>query len=222
MKNKNKFFLGLVASIIFAVSSLMLLFSDFLITGSILFIFGFFVATISLSKIFSRSFEDSFLFVASVLSLVILVYIFFIEYSKNVIIISTSFYALNFLIQINSVERKKRHNRKKIIKRETTVKTTNKTNDTTNKTNDELIKPVSKIIKTKNPESVKVALVEEKKEILSNKSDKVKYYFVEGGSSFHLPGCIALARSDKRKLKGSHSRDDLIRKGYKTCKLCNS
>lgn len=221
MKNNNKFFLGLVASIIFVFGSLMMLFSDLLIVGSILFLIGFFVASIALSKTFSRLFGDSFLFVASVLSLVILVYVFFIDYSKNLIIISTSFYALNFLIQISNV------GRKKVVKDKNVKKL--KTNDLIKHgadkkiKHDDSIKPISKSVKAKKPESIKVALAELKQEIQSNnKSDKVKYYFVEGGSSFHLPGCIALARSDKSKLKVSHSRDDLISKGYKTCKLCNS
>ncbi len=208
MKNNNKFFLGLTASIIFAISSILMLFTDFIIIGAVLFIAGFFLATFSLSKTFTRGFKDSFLFVATVLSLVILAYTFFVDYSKNIIIISTSFYALNFLIQTSNVRRKKasKLSSKKSMAKKSSKNITGNVDD----------------VKSK-PQSVKSAVAELKQEIRANKSvAKDNYYYVEKGTSFHKSGCIALARSSKGKLKVSHSRDDLISKGYKTCKLCNS
>ncbi|MFP4568315.1 MAG: hypothetical protein ACLFN8_05210 [Candidatus Woesearchaeota archaeon] len=195
MKNKNKFFLSAITATIFTIGTILMLFSNTLHIGSAMLLLGFIIGTISLNTTRKRLFSDTFLFTAIIISLVILTYTYFIEYSKNIIIISTSFYALNFLIQINKPSYRVRE-----IKKIQTNKTKEKVSN------------------------IKKAIKEIKKEIQDNKKDipEIKYYFTDKGKSFHKAGCIALSRSKQENLKMSTMREELIAKGYKTCKACNS
>ena len=86
----------------------MMLFQNTLYSGAILLLIGFFTGVGAIKRKTGKSFTSTFLFVGLILSLVILIYVFFLEYSRNIIIISTSFYALNFLIQISETHRKKK------------------------------------------------------------------------------------------------------------------
>lgn len=49
-----------------------------------------------------------------------------------------------------------------------------------------------------------------------------RYFFKENGKTFHVKGCIALRKIDKKETKSSNSRTGLLARGYKSCKSCNS
>ncbi|MCC7574215.1 hypothetical protein KO361_01345 [Candidatus Woesearchaeota archaeon] len=184
MKNKNNFFWGISSSVFFVIGTMLMMFSNFLISGAILLVIGLFTALRVLNNKRRFYFADNFLVISVLLGLVILVYIFMIDYSSNLVIISSSFYALNFLIQINNVEKKKR-----------------------------VVKKFSD-----NQKLVREKISELKKSVKELKD----YFYTESGKSFHLGGCIALSRTKQENLKKSNSRQDLINKGYKSCKACNS
>ena len=184
MKNRNGFFLTVTSAIFFLVGMVLMLFSNTLVSGAILSLLGFSVATYYLSNRRKFFFNENFLFISSTLSLIILTYLFFIAYSRNIVIISSSFFALNFLIQVNS------YPKKRVV-----------------------------VVKSKKGKTIKKAIAELKEEIRSNSKT---YFYTINGKSFHLAGCIGLSRTKKENIKTSTSRDGLIGKGYKTCKICNS
>ncbi len=185
MKDTKGFFLGITASIFYTIGTLLMLFENTRISGAILLVIGFLTSMSSLSKKTKRyCFEDNFLFISSFLSLIIIAYSFQVSFSKNIIIISTAFYALNFLIQVNNIRKQNTKNKTKKVKKK----------------------------------QLKDAIKELKKEI----KPKQIYYYAESGKSFHLAGCIGISRTKKENIKQSTNRHDLIAKGYKTCKICNS
>jgi len=49
-----------------------------------------------------------------------------------------------------------------------------------------------------------------------------RYFYKENGKSFHTKDCTILQRANKKDLKSSNSRTQLLAKGYSTCKICNS
>ncbi len=49
-----------------------------------------------------------------------------------------------------------------------------------------------------------------------------RYFFKENGKMFHIKGCMALKRMNKKDIKSSNSRTELLARGYKSCKNCNS
>jgi len=195
MKNKNTFFFKVASAVFFTVGTIFLMFQEMLNSGIILMIIGSLVALYSLSSTRSFHFEESFLFVATFLSLVILSFIFMIGYSKNLVIISASFYALNFLIQVNYLTRKKVKIVKSIKKNEINIK--------------EAIAELKKEIK-------------KEKELTLSLEKETDYFYTDRGKSFHVAGCLTLARTKLESLKKIKSRDTLLGKGYKSCKACNS
>jgi Ca2+/Na+ antiporter len=49
-----------------------------------------------------------------------------------------------------------------------------------------------------------------------------RYFFKESGKMFHVKGCVALKKLNKKEIKSSNSRTELLAKGYKSCKSCNA
>ncbi|MGV8169091.1 MAG: hypothetical protein ACP5N3_03465 [Candidatus Nanoarchaeia archaeon] len=49
-----------------------------------------------------------------------------------------------------------------------------------------------------------------------------RYFYTEGGKMFHVAGCMAMRKTNKKEIKSSNSRTELLAKGYKSCKICNS
>ena len=182
MKNKKPYFLKAITSIIFCIGIILMMFENTLYSGATILFIGFFLAVSAIQNKTKAKFNDTFMYISAVLALIILAYTLFLNYSKNIIIISVSFYALKFLIQINNIKKEKT------------------------------------ITKTKKREDIKKAIKELKKEINTNKT----YQYAQTGKSFHVAGCIALSRTKKENIKTSTSREELIEKGYKTCKVCNS
>jgi len=49
-----------------------------------------------------------------------------------------------------------------------------------------------------------------------------RYFYKENGKMFHVAGCMSLQRTDKKDVLSTNSRTELLARGYKTCKVCNS
>lgn len=101
-----------------------MLFQNTLYSGTILLLIGFFTGVGAIKSKREKNFTSTFLFVGLILSLIIIIYTMFLQYSRNIIIISTSFYALNFLIQIseNQYRKKRKIETVKTIKKTSSVK----------------------------------------------------------------------------------------------------
>lgn len=137
MENNKSFFWGISASIFLTIATLLMLFQNTINAGITLLIIGAVVAVFSFKE--KTTFKATYLYTAIVLSIIIITYTSLITYSKNLIIISTSFYALNFLIQLMPEKTKKKKLRiketikelKEELKKEKQQKTTQKTYFTT-------------------------------------------------------------------------------------------
>jgi hypothetical protein len=49
-----------------------------------------------------------------------------------------------------------------------------------------------------------------------------RYFYKEDGKTFHVAGCMALKRINKKDKKSSQSRTELLARGYKPCKICSA
>lgn len=83
-----------------------MLFSKTTISGALLLFLGFVISPHVPCRILTKTPRNAFLQISNVLSLILIAYTFLIAYSSNLIIISTSFYALNFLIQTDTKTKK--------------------------------------------------------------------------------------------------------------------
>jgi energy-coupling factor transporter transmembrane protein EcfT len=216
MRNKNGFLWEILSSVLFVAGIIFMMFS-FLISGIILLSAGFLTSLFVLNKKRIFNFRENFLVISALLSLIIIIYISFISYSGNIIIISSSFYALNFLIQINYPQKKK----VRLVK---SVKGKNKdfVKVKRTKSQEKEIKEEMSTVKEAIKGLKKDLKDEIKKSAKKSESANNAYYYTDSGKSFHLPGCISISRTKQENLKKSDSRNDLISKGYKTCKACNS
>jgi len=215
MGNKNNFFWKITLSIFFILGITTMIFIETINIGLILLMLSFFGSMIYFSQNYKIRFSDNFLLMTMCISLIVLIHTLFIFYSKNIVIISTSFFALNFLIQISSLKKMPKKN--KIVLSELK-------NKNIKKISKKPLKTVEKETVVKKTEEIKEA-IQELKEAITKKEDikkKETYYHTSKGKSFHLAGCISISRTKQEDLKKNNSRQDLISKGYKNCKNCNS
>ena len=49
-----------------------------------------------------------------------------------------------------------------------------------------------------------------------------RYFYKEEGKTFHVAGCMALGKINKKEIKSSQSRTEVLARGYKPCKVCSS
>jgi len=195
MRNKNAYFLRISSALLCLIGMLLLLLTNKTI-GVIIILLGFVLSIIAILQTRKFHFAEIFLLVASFLGLIIITYLLLINYSKNLIIISVSFYALNFLIQINKINYIKKKEKTESVKKEKELKET---------------------------KSIKKAIIELKKEIKKQKNKKTKtYLYVDEGKSFHVDGCWSLLRTPAKNIKKSKTRKSLLNKKLKPCKICNS
>jgi len=182
-----------------------------LTTSIILFVLGGLVGLVVISSVKKPDVSDLFLMLTTVLGLFIVIYFIVEGARKDLSLLGLILYTLAFFMTLSRTENKKKKG--KVAQREFNMTPYEVDKDSAINLESQKIYDDLENIK----KELKVM-----HEVETQIPDAKKYYYKESGKSFHLAGCISLARTPKSEIKSLKSRTELLAHGYKSCKICNS
>jgi len=210
MKYRNAY-LGVNISAILLMVSMAFAFFGGLTTSIILFVLGGLVGLVVISSVKKPDVSDLFLMLTTVLGLFIVIYFIVEGARKDLSLLGLILYTLAFFMTLSRTENKKKKG--KVAQREFNMTPYEVDKDSAINLESQKIYDDLENIK----KELKVM-----HEVETQIPDAKKYYYKESGKSFHLAGCISLARTPKSEIKSLKSRTELLAHGYKSCKICNS
>jgi Ca2+/Na+ antiporter len=225
MKNTFATMLNVVAPSLLILGDLGLFFDKTMFAGYILFILGcaFGLIGVALSSKFES--YERFNLLTSLMGFAIIALFVFTGILERVIIVALVLFVVNFVLMVVSLkkdapvkqdEKYKKFNEKRLYNELDNIK--------------EELGQV-KIFEEGNVSDIEdLSLRNKAKQIKNDLAQAIvledpkegRYFYKETGKMFHLKDCVSLQRANKKEIKASNSRTELLAKGYKSCKLCNS
>lgn len=202
-------FLGSNISAILLLLSMAFIFFGGLTTGIIIFLVGGILGIITVSNVRRIDTSDLFLVLTTVLGLFLVIYFVLEGVRRDLALLGLILYIVTFFMTLSRKQHRISSKRREFKMTPYEVDKDSAINVEAQKIYDDL-ENIKKELKVMHD-------VEEQ-----STDDKKKYYYKESGKSFHLAGCISLARTPKAEIKSSKSRTELLANGYKSCKICNS
>ncbi len=205
MKYNNVFLWSNISAILLVLSMAFLFFNG-LVQSLALFFVGAVIGLIIFLNIKKISNSDLFFVFSTVVGVFIVLYSLIVEIKSNLALLGLMLFMLCFFFSLS---------RERPVLASKKLKVTPYVVDGDSAINVEAQKIYDDL------ENIKKEL-KVMHEVETPQQESKKFYFKEGGKSFHLAGCISLARTPKSEIKSSKSRTELLANGLKSCKICNS
>ncbi|MGV8162684.1 MAG: hypothetical protein ACP5N2_05130 [Candidatus Nanoarchaeia archaeon] len=221
MKNNFEFTFSLLSPLLLILGDLSLFFSQTMFLGYILLALGCIIGLVALANNSLFEVTERFHLLTIIFSLLILGLFIFTGAINYLVVAAIVLFVINFMIHVidskssdeGEVKTYKKYNEEELYHELENIK---EEFNQVKILQDGIIEDVSM---KKQAEQLKAEL---KSAVVLQDPKEGRYFYTENGKMFHQAGCMAMQRTKKKDVKSTNSRTELLAKGYKSCKVCNS
>jgi hypothetical protein len=228
MKNNISLLLKVISPLLLLLGDAGLFFDKTMFAGYVLFILGCAFGFIGAAASSRFDVYERFHLLASLLGFGILGVFIITGILERVIILALILFVINFMLRVIDLrkESKRRTSKKeekyKKINEEELYNELDNIKDEVNNIQileEGSMNDIADLSLKKEAEQIKKDFSQS---IIVQDPKEGRYFYKENGKTFHVKGCTALSKLNKKEVKSSNSRTELLARGYTACKVCNS
>jgi large-conductance mechanosensitive channel len=222
MKNNFDMILVFISPLLLILGDLGLFFSQTMFLGYVLFAFGCVLGLVNLARNSRFELTERFHLITIIAALLILGTFIFTGVLNQLIIAAIVLFVIDFIIHVidareisdeKPVKEYKKHNEEELYHELEEIQ------DEFNHVKILEEGDIEDVSLRRQAEQIKSEL---KAATVLQDPKGGRYLYTENGKMFHLAGCMSMQRTKKKEIKTTNSRTELLAKGYKACKVCNS